>query len=39
VPLFHWMEGCGIVLTRRELQDGRTEIDLDVKATAKNNVR
>lgn len=39
VPLFRWMEGCGIALTRRELQDGRTEIDLDVGATAKNNVR
>ena len=37
--VLHWLEGCGVVLTRKTLRDGRILLDIDVDATDKNNVR
>ena len=37
--VLHWLEGVGVVLTRRELRDGRIELDINVEETNKNNVR
>ncbi len=37
--VLHWLSGCGVVLLRRELPDGRTEIDVDAEATNANDVR
>ena len=37
--VLHWLEGCGVVFTKRPLKDGRIQIDIDVEATNKNNVK
>lgn len=37
--VLHWLEGCGVVLTKEKLKSGRIRIDIDVEATNKNDVR